>query len=246
MFKFKKMLAAVSIVVCMTALLIPTASAAEDVAAVETEGTTLISSSGDPTNLIGNLSTENSLPDKSKDVTLTITSMTADKKLVSGVEYSIYCVSDDLNNIPEVSEVNKEKCEKITLPLTDISGKTTITLKGEQQGVYLVSCTDKPKNVSKVEDDFIITLPWTLDGSEWKYEIEATPKVILEEETEPTTAPPSTPKTNGDMNASAGSGTKGTAITGDSAVMIIIPVAGACILSLAVVVIAATRKKNKK
>lgn len=236
MFKLKRTLAAISAVLCITALLIPTASATEDVTTVKTGGVTVVES----------ITTENSLPDKTKDVTLSITSMTADKKLVGGVEYSIYCVSDDLNNIPEVSEVNKEKCEKITLPLTDVSGKTAITLKGKQQGVYLVSCTGKPKNVSKVEDDFIITLPWTLNGSEWKYEIEATPKVILEEETEPTTAPPSTPKTNGDMNASVGSGTKGTAVTGDNAVMIIIPIAGACILSLVVVVIAATRKKNKK
>lgn len=233
--RLKKTLAVVSAALCMTALFIPSASA-EEIG---------VNAASDPTNLIGNLSSEGSLPDKTKDVTLTLTAMTADNKLVGGVGYSIYFVSDDLNNIPDVSQVSKDGLTKIEMPLTGVDGKTTITLHGEQQGVYLVSCTDKPKNVSKVEDDFIITLPWTLEGKEWKYEVEATPKVVLEDETEPTTAPTTPAKTSGDIGASTGSGTKGTAVTGDNAIMVIIPVAGACVLSLAVIIIAVTRKKKE-
>lgn len=115
--------------------------------------------------------------DKNHKVTLNITAENADYQTISNVGYSLYFLSDNLNAITSsIDDIDKSKLVKTDMPLTDDKGKTSITT--DKQGIYLVSCTKVPENVISGKD-FIITLPYSEEGKIWQYELNATPKLII-------------------------------------------------------------------
>ena len=188
--------------------------------------------------------------DRTKSVTLNMSATDAEYTPISGVEYTIYLVSTELDVIPKIEDVDVSKLgEGISLPPTDEKGKTSVTLSPEQQGIYLVRCTAIPETVAEPAGDFLITLPYSYDGTEWQYELDASPKVVLLPPTEPesataiTTTPTEKPteKTYGDITG----GTKGTANTGDLALPIFAAAAVAAV-GAGIVVIKARKTKNNK
>ncbi len=61
------------------------------------------------------------------------------------------------------------------MPLTDEFGHTT--LKGMEQGLYLVVETRVPENVTSTCNPFLVSLPMTnVDGSGWNYDVTVYPK----------------------------------------------------------------------
>lgn len=206
-----KIMAVLTAVICFVVTMIPTAFAIE----------------------------QSYLPDRTKDVTLTLNALNADGVTFEGVGFTLYFVSSDLTNIPKLEDIDVSKLAKVTEVTTDSNGKASVTLKPEQQGVYLIKNTKVPDTVTSAAGDFLITLPYTIDGKEWKYDVEASPKFALKvEETVPTS-----PKTTGSITASTADTSKGTATTGESA-MWLLPIA--CICAVAFCVMFAGIKKAKK
>ncbi len=187
--------------------------------------------------------------DKTRSVTLNMSATDAEYTPIAGVEYTIYLVSTELDVVPKIEDVDVSKLgEGISLPPTDEEGKSSVTLSPEQQGIYLVRCTAIPETVAEPAGDFLITLPYSYDGSQWQYELDASPKVVLLPPTEPesatviTTTPTEEPKkTYGDITG----GTKGTAKTGDLALPIYAASAVAAV-GAGIVMIKARKTKNNK
>ena len=157
--------------------------------------------------------------DKTHEVTFTVMAQDSEYNPIEGVGFVLYYVSADLNSAYDVKDVDKSKCEKTEMPLTDTSGAASVTFSGEKQGVYLVSCETIPSTVKTASDDFIITLPYTMDGETWSYTLEAAPKLVLAEATQPASAVTSGDgnklDTSGSGNGLGTSGSKATVNTGD-------------------------------
>lgn len=184
--KLTKIMAVLTAVICLMATMIPSAFAAE----------------------------QPYLPDKTRGVTLTLNALDADGEKIEGVGFTLYLVSEDLTDIPKIEDIQVNSLESVAEVTTDSNGKASVTLKPEQQGVYLVRNTKIPDTVTSAAGDFLMTLPYTVDGKEWKYEAEASPKFALKAEE---TVPPTSPKTSGSITASTADTSKGTATTGDNA-----------------------------
>lgn len=187
--------------------------------------------------------------DTTREVTLTIHTKTTDGTPISEVGYTIYLVSTDVNDIPNISDVDKEALKGIELPKTGTDGKATITLSAEQQGIYLVSCTSLPSTVSKAQDDFLISLPFTLDGEKWEYTVEASPKVVIAEQPTQsgsilTTGTGSGITTNGNGNGLETSGVKATINTGEVITCICISIS-ILFISVGIVFVVKTKKLTK-
>lgn len=199
---------------------------------------------------------QSSVIDKTKPVTLNIVAEDTHYNKVSGVGYSLYYFSDDISNVPNADEIDISKLPKTDMPLTDEDGKSTVTLP--KQGIYIVSCTTVPSNVAEVSKAFAISLPYTSDdGTQWLYELDASPKLAFapptQPPTEPLTQPPTQPgstvttgtgsgmNTTGTGNGIATSGVKSTVNTGNVVVCICIPVA-ILFLSVRIVLLVKTKK----
>lgn len=241
---FKKAVALIMALAC-------TAVAALSVSAVETEQATepisateaYTEAATDP-NVLADEGLSDSY-DSDRNVIFTITSWTADYEPISEVGYTIYRVSDDLNVIPKLEEIQEDSLgEGIEVPLTDENGRASITLTPEQHGIYLVRNTTIPDTVETAASDFIISLPYTVDGEKWDYTAEASPKLVLKIlETEPETEPtPTSPKTGGYVTASTAD--KGTATTGDMQTITIAIIVGVCMISFAVAMLLAAKQKK--
>lgn len=226
-------------------------TAAVSVSAVETDGEsvtepistteTLTQTATDPTSPADEGLTDSY--DSERAVTLTMTACTSDYTPISGVGYTIHLVSDDLNVIPKLEEVDTESLgEGIEIPLTDENGKASITLTPEQHGIYLVRNTTIPDTVETGANDFLISLPYTMDGVQWDYTAEATPKMILKEIVTDVATTPNSPKTGGYVTASTAD--KGAATTGDMQAMTIAIIVGVCLISFAVVMLLAAKQKK--
>ncbi|MGN1112607.1 MAG: hypothetical protein ACI4RP_05330 [Acutalibacteraceae bacterium] len=240
---------------------LPTDPATELITEAVTEATEAEAVTEKPTQTITTVTATDTEPqisilDKTKPVTLNIASATAEYKRISGVGYSLYFVSDDIYYTPDISKLDKSKLEKTDMPLTDEQGKSTITLP--KQGVYIVSCTTVPSNVADTYKDFVITLPYTSDdGTQWKYELDASPKLTLVTPTEPQTEPQTHPgttdttgtgsgmTTTGNGNGIDTNGKKATVQTGNVAACILIPVA-VIFISVGIVFLVKTKKCNTK
>lgn len=188
--------------------------------------------------------------DKTKEVTLTIHTKATDESPISEVGYTIYLVSTDVNDIPNISDLDKDKLKGVELPKTEKDGKSSITLKAEQQGIYLVSCTRIPSTVSKAQDDFLVSLPFTLDGEKWEYTVEVSPKLVLAEQPTQsgsiqTTGIGSGITTNGNGNGLETNGVKATINTGGVAACICIPI-GIIFLSVGIVFVVKSKKFSEK
>lgn len=199
------------------------------------------------------------LLDKTKPVTITIVAEDAQYNKISGVGFSLYYVSNDLSADINIDDIDKAQLAVVAMPLTDSDGKSTITLV---QGIYLVSCTTIPSNVAAVSKDFLVALPYTSDdGTQWLYELDASPKLTLapptQPPTEPQTQPPTQPgstvttgtgsgmNTTGNGNGIDTNGKKATVQTGNVAACIFIPVA-IIFISVGIVFLVKTRKCNTK
>ena len=197
-----------------------------------------------------------SVLDKTKAVTINIIAEDAQYNKISGVGYSLYYYSDDLSAVPNMSVIDKAKLPKTDMPLTDSDGKSTVTLP--RQGVYIVSCTTVPSNVADVSKDFAITLPYTSDnGTQWLYELDASPKLTLAPPTEPTTQPQTQPptqpgstvttgtgsgmNTDGNGNGLETNGVKSTVNTGNVAACVCLPIS---ILFLSVGIVCLVKAKK--
>lgn len=188
--------------------------------------------------------------DKAHEVTFTITAQTAEYAPISGVGYTLYYYSADLSVVPNVNEVDKESLEKIEMPLTDENGIASVTLSANKQGVYIVSCTVVPETVKTASDDFVITLPYTENGEVWTYDLNASPKLLLAEVTEPETetttqvdeTTPTQASSTPGSSTTANTAGKGAAATGD--LKLFAPLA-ACLISVAIVYIAHSRKQKR-
>ena len=232
-----------------------TAVAALSASAVETEQATEPVSATEAVTDVAVEPTDSTAPadegltdsyDPNRDVTLTMTACTADHVPISGGGYTIYRVSDDLNVIPTLEEVDTESLgEGIEIPFTDENGKASITLAPEQHGIYLVRNTTIPDTVETGAVDFLISLPYTMNGVQWDYTADASPKLVIKiTETEPPSNPTSS-KTGGYVTASTAD--KGAAATGDMQTMTIAIIVGACLISFAVaMLLAARQRKNNK
>lgn len=193
---------------------------------------------------------------KTKPVTFSIVAEDAQYNKISGVGYSLYYFSGDLAAVPNVLEIDITKLPKTDMPLTDADGKSTVTLP--KQGVYIVSCTTVPSAVAEVSKDFVITLPYTSDdGTQWLYELDASPKLTLapptQPPTEPQTQPPTQPgstvttgtgsgmNTDGNGNGLETNGVKSTVNTGNVAACVCLPIS---ILFLSVGIVCLVKAKK--
>lgn len=148
--------------------------------------------------------------DKSREITFTVKAQNSEYKPIKGVGFALYYVSEELDSTYEVKDVDKSRCEKTEMPLTDTEGVASVTFPGRKQGVYLVSCENLPNTVKTASDDFIIILPYTMGGETWAYTLEASPKLMLKEATQPASA-----VTSGGGNGLGTSGSKAAINTGD-------------------------------
>lgn len=160
------------------------------------------------------------LVDTSRDVEFSVTAADAEYNPIAGVGYTLYFYGSDLTDIPDIADVNLSELEKTELDLTDESGRASITIPAEKQGVYIISCTTIPNSVSDKSEDFVVTLPYTNDNGEtWEYEIDAALKLTLTPATEPatitTTGNGNGLETDGSGNNLNTSGVKATMNTGD-------------------------------
>lgn len=124
-------------------------------------------------------------------------SVPAGTKALPGVQFTIWKVDNlkDGAKLPEVGDFDLTwegteavlkkkdgtKVDKTASDVTDADGKITFNSdangKAITQGLYYVSETKAPANVTTRTDDFLVSLPMTnVDGDGWIYEVHVFPK----------------------------------------------------------------------
>ncbi len=120
-----------------------------------------------------------------------------DAKPLSGVQFTVWRVADladyygkDGVALPKVTDFtltgkgnkavltkNGTEMRKIALDRTDDNGIAKFSHGGITQGLYYVSETDAPANVTAKAGDFLVSLPMTnADGDDWIYDVHVFPK----------------------------------------------------------------------
>ena len=198
----KKRIAVIFFVLAFTVCLFSSIAAS---AAYENEAETIIVEATQPT-------TDTShLLDESRDVKLNISAVDAEYNPISDVRFEIYRISEDFTadkSSIDINSIDKSKLMLIRLPATGADGKTSITLSPDKRGVYIVSCVFAPESVKEKPSDFLVSLPYTSeDGSEWLYELDQSPKLVMNIETQPTKPTETTePETETAVTSGIGSG----------------------------------------
>lgn len=195
------------------------------------------------------------LVDESRAVKLNISAVDAEYNPIEGVEFEIYRINEDFTTDKsdiDIKSIDKSKLMLMRLPATGTDGKTSITLSPDKRGVYIVSCVSAPESVKEKPSDFLVSLPYTSeDGSEWLYELDASPKFVMNIETEPETATAITSgtgfgiDTSGNGNGINTNGSKGSVNTGEIATGVCLA-AAVVLFSVGVLLVAKVKEKSRK
>ncbi len=190
-----------------------------------------------------------------RDVVLNIAAVDAEYNPIEGVEFEIYRINEDFTidkSDIDIKSIDKSKLMLMRLPATGADGKTSITLSTDKRGVYIVSCVSAPEIVKEKPSDFLVSLPYTSeDGSQWLYELDASPKFVMNIETEPETATAITSgtgsgiDTNGNGNDINTNGSKGNIKTGEIATGVCLA-AAVVLFSAGVLLVAKAKEKSRK
>ncbi len=120
----------------------------------------------------------------SKKASLTITKYehangSEENKELEGVEFTIYNIPDDIDDVKDAEEYVKGNKESIISYTKTTPKNGTVKFSELEIGRYLVAETNAPKNVLKRIESFLIDLPQTSSGGNgYEYDVTVYPKNI--------------------------------------------------------------------
>lgn len=123
--------------------------------------------------------------DNSKKGSITLTAYEfingdeTNKKVLSGAEFTIYKVSDSVQNIESAESYINSNKETIFNQTLETNTNGVLTFSGLEVGRYFVKETNAPKNVLTKVESFLVDIPSVNNsGTAWEYDIEVSPKNV--------------------------------------------------------------------